>query len=141
MPEISRGRLVTVLGQGDDAREGLISPTDHSAFKQNGKLTVEDGDLPNTVLIKSTTEGSTDVMIESATGVSVATDYDQNKIIVTNTAPDQTVTVTAGTGISATGTYPDFTITNTAPDQTVVLTAGPGITITGTYPNFTISLT
>ena len=49
MPEISRGRLVTVLGQGDDTREGLISPTDHSAFKQNGKLTVEDGDLPNTV--------------------------------------------------------------------------------------------
>lgn len=47
----------------------------------------------------------------------------------------------AGTGISATGTYPDFTITNTAPDQTVVLTAGAGITITGTYPNFTISLT
>jgi len=43
----------------------------------------------------------------------------------------------AGTGISynpGTGV-----ITNTAPDQTVTLTAGNGITVTGTYPSFTIS--
>ncbi len=46
--------------------------------------------------------------------------------------------VSAGSGISynsATGV-----VTNSAPDQTVVLTAGSGISITGTYPNFTISL-
>ena len=47
--------------------------------------------------------------------------------------------LTSGTGISATGTYPNFTITNTAPDQTVALTQGGTTTITGTYPNFTIS--
>lgn len=43
-----------------------------------------------------------------------------------------------GTGI----TYNNTTgqITNSAPDQTVTLTAGNGIVITGTYPNFTISL-
>lgn len=33
----------------------------------------------------------------------------------------------------------DLTITNTAPDQTVALTAGDGITTSGTYPNFTIA--
>ena len=46
--------------------------------------------------------------------------------------------LSAGTGIS----YNNLTgvITNSAPDQTVVLTAGTNITsITGTYPNFTIN--
>ena len=62
-------------------------------------------------------------------------------ITITNTAPDQVVTLTDGTGIDVTGTYPSFTITNTAPDQTVVLTEGNGIDITGTYPNFTIAST
>ena len=62
-------------------------------------------------------------------------------ITITNTAPDQVVTMTDGTGIDVTGTYPSFTITNTAPDQTVVLTEGTGIDITGTYPNFTIAST
>lgn len=43
----------------------------------------------------------------------------------------------AGTGIS----YASGVITNTAPDQTVVLTAGTGISTSGTYPNFTIANT
>lgn len=49
------------------------------------------------------------------------------------------VEFTAGTGISITGTHPDFLITNTAPDQIVTLTEGSNVTITGTYPNFTIT--
>ena len=36
-------------------------------------------------------------------------------------------------------TTPNITITNTAPDQTVVLNDGAGISVTGTYPNFTIT--
>lgn len=44
---------------------------------------------------------------------------------------------TAGTGISVSNN----TITNTSPDQTVTLTSGGSTTITGTYPNFTISST
>jgi hypothetical protein len=42
---------------------------------------------------------------------------------------------TAGVGLSLDGTE----FTNTAPDQTVVLNSGDGISITGTYPTFTIS--
>lgn len=44
-------------------------------------------------------------------------------------------TYTAGSGISIASNV----ISNTAPDQIVTLTAGNGITISGTYPNFTIS--
>jgi hypothetical protein len=47
----------------------------------------------------------------------------------------------AGTGISISGSYPNQTFTNTAPDQTVSLTAGSGIAVSGTYPSFTISNT
>jgi hypothetical protein len=36
-------------------------------------------------------------------------------------------------------TFGTFTVTNTAPDQTVVLNNGAGISVTGIYPNFTIS--
>lgn len=56
---------------------------------------------------------------------------------------NDTLTLSAGTGISITGASSTDTVTiaNTAPDQTVTLT-GAGITnISGTYPNFTITST
>lgn len=59
--------------------------------------------------------------------------------VLSNSAPDQIVALTAGTGISVTGTYPNFTITNTAPDQIVSLTGAGTTVVTGTYPNFTIT--
>jgi hypothetical protein len=49
--------------------------------------------------------------ISAGTGIS----YDNGTGVVTNSAPDQTVVLTAGTGISTSGTYPNFTITNTSP--------------------------
>jgi len=53
-----------------------------------------------------------------------------------------TLQIAAGTGITSNFTADDvLTITNTAPDQTVSLTAGSNVTITGTYPNFTIAST
>lgn len=54
-----------------------------------------------------------------------------------NTFDGKQDALTAGTGISITGT----TIDNTAPDQVVGLTAGTGISVSGTYPNFTIDNT
>ena len=56
-------------------------------------------------------------------------------------AKTDTLTLSAGTGITLTtnaGTD-TVTFTNSAPDQTVVLTAGSNVTITGSYPNFTIA--
>jgi hypothetical protein len=75
--------------------------------------------------------------VSAGTGIS----YNSTTGVITNSAPDQTVALTASTGISTTGTYPNFTITNTAPDQTVSLTSGTGISATGTYPSFTITNT
>src|SRR5207245_1250852 len=43
----------------------------------------------------------------------------------------------AGSGINITGT----TISNTAPDQTVTIAGGGATTVTGTYPNFNVSST
>jgi hypothetical protein len=75
--------------------------------------------------------------VSAGTGIS----YNSTTGVITNSAPDQTVSLTASTGISTSGTYPNFTITNTAPDQTVSLTASTGISTSGTYPNFTITNT
>lgn len=41
--------------------------------------------------------------------------YNTGTGVFTNTAPDQTVSLSNGTGISVTGTYPNFTITNSSP--------------------------
>jgi hypothetical protein len=83
----------------------------------------------------------TSVAVEAGTGITVSGSpiTTSGTITVTNAAPDQTVVLTAGTGITTSGTYPNFTITNSAPDQTVSIT-GAGINaVTGTYPNFTIT--
>jgi hypothetical protein len=98
----------------------------------------------------------------AGTGISIAGN------VVTNTAPDQVVTITGG-GINAvTGTYPNFTVTanevdgstsnegsltvgigslttslirsNTIPSSDIVLTAGSGMSITENIPTNTITL-
>ena len=83
----------------------------------------------------------TDVRARTSISGSTGISYNSTSGVITNSAPDQTVSLTASTGISTSGTYPSFTITNTAPDQTVALTSGTGISATGTYPNFTITNT
>jgi hypothetical protein len=48
--------------------------------------------------------------ISAGTGIS----YNNTTGVITNSAPDQTVTITAGTGITVSGTYPNFTVTNSS---------------------------
>ena len=60
--------------------------------------------------------------ISAGTGIGIS-----GSGVISNSAPDQTVSLTGGTGISTSGTYPNFTITNDSPDQTVSLT-GAGTT-------------
>ena len=89
----------------------------------------------------------------SATQVPVFTTDAQGRVTaVTNTTIPLTggtvtsVGLTAGTGVSITGTSPitgsgTLTVINTAPDQTVTMGSGTGISVTGTYPNFTVTNT
>jgi len=86
--------------------------------------------------------GSVANALTAGTGISYSagTTYDgSTAITINNSAPDQVVSLTAGTGMSVTGTYPSFTLTNTAPDQVVSLTGAGTTSISGTYPNFTIT--
>lgn len=81
-----------------------------------GSLTVGAG-ASNTSLIQSNTSGSTAVTIQAGTGLSIS--EAGNTITLTNSAPDQTVSIT-GAGINnVTGTYPSFTITGTEVDGSV----------------------
>lgn len=71
----------------------------------------------------------------TTTGTSGAAAYNSSTGVLN--IPQYTgTTYTAGSGIGIASNV----ITNTAPDQTVTLTAGRGIVVTGTYPNFTISM-
>jgi len=49
------------------------------------------------------------------TGISISPTSGTGSITITNTAPDQTVSLTNGGNIGISGTYPSFTLTNSAP--------------------------
>ena len=143
-----RSYTATNVPSGLSAGELAVNAAD-------GKVWIGSSDGKSNVLISSlslsdmagttsnVTEGSnlyyTDsrarLSLSAGTGIS----YDNKTGAITNSSPDQTVVLTAGTGISTSGTYPNFTITNSSPDQTVKLTSGTGISVTGTYPDFTIT--
>lgn len=110
------GNLLTYDGgNGYWKNTDLTAGTAISVSKSvNGVLTVNNTGVTSAV-------AGTGISVSGATGA----------VTVTNTAPDQTVSLTAGTGISTSGTYPNFTITNTAPSSggTVTsITAGTGLT-------------
>jgi hypothetical protein len=83
----------------------------------------------------------TSVGVTSGTGISasVATPTTTPNITITNTAPDQTVVLNNGTGISVTGTYPNFTIAATGTSGVSSVTAtSPLFSSGGATPNITI---
>lgn len=83
-------------------------------------------DMSGNVIIPIGTGTVTSVGVTSGTGISasVANPTTAPNITITNTAPDQVVSLASGTGIAITGTYPNFTIAATG--------SGSGITGSGT---------
>ena len=76
----------------------------------------------------------TSVAATAGTGISVTGSpiTTSGTLNITTTAPDQTVVLNAGTGISTSGTYPNFTITNTSPSSGGTVTSvGSGTGLTG----------
>ena len=73
------------------------------------------------------------ITIDTSTGLSGGDSFTLNQgtdltITLTNTAPDQTVALSEGTGITITGTYPNFTITNSSPSSGGTVTGVGGTT-------------
>lgn len=71
--------------------------------------------LTTTNIAEGTNEYYTDARARAAISAGTGISYVSATGVVTNAAPDQTVVLNAGTGISTSGTYPNFTITNTSP--------------------------
>jgi len=71
--------------------------------------------LTTTDVAEGTNEYFTTARARASVSAGTAISYDSGTGVITNSAPDQTVVLTAGTGISTSGTYPSFTITNTSP--------------------------
>ena len=117
----------TIAGVSFDGTANISLTTDNITEGSNEYYTAEKVD------------DQVNTLLQVSTGISKTYDDANGTLTLTNTSPDQTVSLSAGAGISTSGTYPSFTITNTQPDQTVSLTAGTGITVSGTYPSFTIA--
>jgi hypothetical protein len=94
--------------------------------------------LTTTNIAEGTNLYYTDARARGAVSAGTGISYNSTTGVITNSAPDQTVVLTAGTGISTSGTYPNFTITNTSPSLggTVTSVSGTGtvngLTLTGT---------
>jgi trimeric autotransporter adhesin len=164
----------TLTGTIDITNGGTGQTTANAAFNalvpsqtgNTGKYLTTDG--TDTSWATNPLGTVTSVNLTASTGISVSGGpiTTSGSITVTNTAPDQTVVLNSGTGISTSGTYPNFTVTNTgvtsavagtgisvssgtgavtvtntAPDQTVAIASGTGISVSGTYPNFTVTNT
>jgi len=71
--------------------------------------------LTTTNVAEGTNEYFTTARARASVSAGTGISYDSGTGVITNAAPDQTVVLTAGTGISTSGTYPSFTITNTSP--------------------------
>lgn len=139
----------TLTGTIDIANGGTGQTSANAAFNalvpsqtgNSGKYLTTDG--TDTSWATNPLGTVTSVAATAGTGISVTGSpiTTSGTLNITNTAPDQTVVLNSGTGISTSGTYPNFTVTNTAPDQTVSIANGTGISTTGTYPAFTVTNT
>lgn len=107
----------------------------------NSNITVNDKGIITSASNGSAGTGTvTSVAASAGTGISISGSpiTTSGTITITNTSPDQTVVLTAGTGIATTGIYPNFTITNTAPSTTsgtVTSIATAGLISGGTITN------
>lgn len=137
------------------ANQDILPGTTNLRSLGSGSLLWKDVNLFNLKFSDGSTQTTAFIPYIPGTGIGIAGST------ISNTAPDQVVSLTGSGATSVTGTYPNFTvsstdnnttyspgtgisisgttITNSSPDQTVSLTGTNGITITGTYPSFTLN--
>jgi hypothetical protein len=121
-----RSYTATAIPSGLSAGEIAINITDARmwAGSSDGSSSVLISSLSFSDMQGTTTnitEGSnlyfTNARSRSAISAGTGITYNSTTGAITNASPDQTVVLTAGTGVSITGTYPNFTITNSSPSS------------------------
>ena len=95
----------------------------------------------NRALYSTSSSTLTTGTLPTAAGGTGQTSYTDGQILIGRTSDGELVkaTITAGTGISISNGAGAITVTNSAPDQVVSLTGGGTTVITGSYPNFNIT--
>ena len=134
--DLSEGTNLYYTDARTDARVNLQTGAN---LDLSSKSTSDLSEGTNLYFTDERTDDRVASLVVASTGLSKVYDDTAGTLTLTNTAPDQTVVLTDGTGITTSGTYPNFTITNSAPDQTVSITGSNGLTNGGTYPNLTIA--
>jgi hypothetical protein len=133
---IGSGSTNWVLTRADDADTYIINDANglsegSTVFVQQG--TVAAGDTYTCNTSGTITFGTTNItfaQISNAQVYSAGSGLALTGTVFSNTAPDQTVTLTQGGATTITGAYPNFTITST--DTNTTYTAGTGLGLAGT---------
>ena len=138
---LTEGQNISITGTNGNftiSVTGVTSGSNFTGGTVSGSTNFTNGLTANT--ISATTYYNLPVSaVTNGFGISASTS--NGTVTITNTAPDQIVTISGGTGITTGGTYPNFTIINSAPDQTVIITGGTNIQISGSYPSFGVNFT
>ncbi|MDP5171764.1 MAG: hypothetical protein NWR72_16065, partial [Bacteroidia bacterium] len=79
--------------------------------------------------------GGNSISLPAGAAYTAGTGISISGAVISNTAPDQTVSLTGAGATNVSGTYPNFTITST--DNNTTYTAGTGISLSGTTINNT----
>jgi hypothetical protein len=119
------------MGQRIEQISGCSAPA-YTPNKYNSDLVINNCAVPELyyhsgggVWVQLNASGST---YTAGTGIAIS-----GSNVISNTAPDQTVSLTGAGGNVITGTYPSFTITGTpATGAETIVTAGTGASVTGT---------
>jgi hypothetical protein len=166
--KINAGSDITITGTGTFLDPYVINSTVIGADGNNfptslslseGVLTLSrQGLIDLTTLVNTTnvTEGTnlyyTNTRARLALSAGVGITYNSTTGIITNSSPDQLVTINQGAGINVSGTYPTFSISSSITQYTdtlarLVLSAGSGISynnstgvITNSSPDQTVIL-
>lgn len=123
----------TALSSGLSGKENTITAGTTSQYWRGDKTWQT---LNSTVVPEGTNLYYTDIRARASNSAGTGISYNSTTGVITNSAPDQNVTLNSGTGISVTGTYPTFTVSSTITSPTI----NSGVFRT-TNSNYTISTT